>query len=179
MDESLVDEKRKMLEQKFYAKHKMKRDALASKLDSQIKQKGSHDPNNPFVFNQLNISVMNPAMNMDRRIEMGIIAQRQRRRFNQLRRLGIRIPSPYKRVHSVRTYPKLVQDELVRYPETILEDSDYESDATCLKKYSTDPLPYLTKNDQQKRNAIEMNSDPVRIWNARRKKGQHNYQSLG
>jgi hypothetical protein len=44
--------------------------------------KGSHDPTNPFVFSQLNISVMNTMMDVDRKIEMGIIAQRQRRRFN-------------------------------------------------------------------------------------------------
>ena len=36
--------------------------------------KGSHDPNNPFVYNQINISVLNPGMNLDRRIEMAIIA---------------------------------------------------------------------------------------------------------
>ena len=70
--------------------------------------KGSHDPTNPFVFSQLNISVMNTMMDVDRKIEMGIIAQRQRRRFNQLKRLGVSIPKTYKRIFSITVFPKQI-----------------------------------------------------------------------
>ena len=37
---------------------------------------GGHDPNHPACANQLNISVHNALLTVDRRIEMGIIAQR-------------------------------------------------------------------------------------------------------
>jgi len=55
---------------------------LAMEMNENNMAKGSHDPTNPFVFSQLNLSVLNTMMNIDRRIEMGIIGQRQRRRFN-------------------------------------------------------------------------------------------------
>ena len=43
----------------------------SQQLGSQI---GGHDPNHPSCWQQLNISILNLAMNVDRRIEMGIIA---------------------------------------------------------------------------------------------------------
>ena len=68
-------------------------------------------------------------MNIDRRIEMGIIAQRQRRRFNQVRRLGMHIKqNQYKRIFRVTTFPKMIQEALCKYPEVILDDSCYEDD---------------------------------------------------
>lgn len=81
---------------------------MASKYNGHNKQQGSHDPSNPFVYNQLNHSVLNQMMNMDRRIEMAIVGQRQRRRFNQLRRLGVVIPDEYKRIHKVTLVPQQI-----------------------------------------------------------------------
>ena len=137
--------------------------------------KGSHDPSNPFVYSQLNISVLNTMMNTDRRIEMGIIGQRQRRRFNQMRRLGVKIPKSYKRIFSARCLPKLIQEELVKYPETITDDSDYESDSACRQKYTDDPLKYIISSDEKKRTAIEQNAEPRRIHEARTKRGDLNF----
>jgi len=67
---------------------------------------------------------------------MGIIAQRQRRRFNQVRRLGIKVPRSYKRIFKVTVYPKVIQEALVSYPETIEEDSSYEDDDAVVRKFS-------------------------------------------
>ena len=75
-------------------------------------------------------------MNVDRRIEMGIIAQRQRRRFNQVRRLGLDVPRSYKRIFRVTGYPKVIQEALVKYPEVIEEDSSYEDDDTVLNLHA-------------------------------------------
>ena len=56
----------------------------AKKLDDEIvkagfsleigSQIGGHDPHHPVCWQQLNISINNYMMNIDRRIEMGIIA---------------------------------------------------------------------------------------------------------
>ena len=82
-------------------------------------------------------------MNTDRRIEMGILAQRQRRRFLQVKRLGIKVPTSYKRIFMATLYPRVIQEALVEYPETVLNDEDYESDSEVLRKYSNDPLVYI------------------------------------
>ena len=63
---------------------------------------------------------------------MGIIAQRQRRRFNQVRRLGLKVPNDYKRIFKVTGYPKVIQEALVKYPEVLEEDSSYEDDDSVL-----------------------------------------------
>ena len=106
---------------------------------------------------------------------MGIIAQRQRRRFQQVRRLGIVVPLSYKRIHSIRRYPNAVQTELVKYPETIAEDSEYESDTVVLRRYAEDPVAYIKKKDDRHRDAIEMNGEPRRLWAARSKRGEKNH----
>lgn len=66
----------------------------------------------------------------------------------------------------------------MRYPETIEDDSDYEDDATVVRKYTRDPVAYIKAKDDRKRDAIEMNAEPYRIRNARTKKGDKNYKDL-
>ena len=78
-------------------------------IKRQMKSIGSDDQK----LNQLNVAVLNTMLTIDRRIEMGIIAMRQRRRFKQVRRLGIKVPDSYVRVHSIKSMPKIVQNELV------------------------------------------------------------------
>ena len=94
-------------------------------------------------------------IDLDRRIEIGIIAQRQRRRFNQVRSLRIPIPDNYKRVYSVLNFPKAIQEALVTYPKLVEDDSDYEDDDQVVKKYGDDPLKYVESQDARKREAIQ------------------------
>ena len=68
---------------------------------------------------------------------MAILAMRERRRFNQLRLLGIKIPIDYVRVFSFVRHPRKVQMELVKYRSAVEEDSEYEDDETVLKKYKS------------------------------------------
>jgi hypothetical protein len=39
-------------------------------------------------------------------------------------------------------------------------------------------LTYILKNDTNKRNAIEMNTAPTRLYNARKKRGHNNFKNL-
>ena len=75
-------------------------------------------------------------------------------------------------------YPRFIQEQLIKYPETIEEDSSYEDDDHVQHKYSQDPLPYILGKDNRKRDAIEMNGEPTRIWNARTRRGDKNYKCL-
>lgn len=77
------------------------------------------------------------------RVEMAIIAQRERKRFNQVRRLGIEVPISYVRIWSLKMYPQSLQKELFKFPATLMEDSEYESDEEVLKKYKDDPVKYI------------------------------------
>ena len=109
---------------------------------------------------------------------MGIIAQRQRRRFNQVRRLGLDVPRSYKRIFRVTGYPKVIQEALVKYPEVIEEDSSYEDDDTVLNLHAQNPVVYIKSKDDRKRDAIEMNAVPHRIQEARTRRGDKNYGDL-
>ena len=60
---------------------------------------------------------------------------RERRRFNQLRHLGIQIPIEYVRAYSFVRHPRKVQMELVKYKSAVEEDSEYEDDDSVLNKY--------------------------------------------
>ena len=53
------------------------------------------------------------------------------------------------------TLPQFIQTELFKYPETVENDSSYESDSQVLRKYKDDPLEYIIGNDARKREAIE------------------------
>ena len=66
---------------------------------------------------------------------MGIIAGRERRRFNQMRRLGIEIPFHYVRIMHPKKWPKIITKELVKYPHAITDDSEYEEDEDVIEKY--------------------------------------------
>lgn len=76
---------------------------------------------------------------------------RQRNRFKQVKKLGISVPSNYSRVYSITTLPKSIQDELIKYPETVQDDSSYESDGEVALKYKDDPLKYIIGRDMIKR----------------------------
>jgi hypothetical protein len=60
-----------------------------------------------------------------------------------VRRLGLKVPLTYKRIFSVKLLPMMIQDELVKYPQTIEEDSSYEDDNTVKKKFIKNPLEYI------------------------------------
>ena len=111
---------------------------------------------------------------------MAIIAQRQRRRYHQVRRLGFKIPLTYKRIYNLRLFPKAIQEELVKYPETILDDSDYEPDEEIARNqdYKEDITRYIIKNDERKRELIESQGQPKRIRAARTAKGHNNFKDL-
>jgi hypothetical protein len=72
----------------------------------------------------------------DKKCEMAILALRERRRYNQVRRLGIKVPLGYARIYSIKLMPKDVQNEMLKYPSGITDDSDFEDDAEVLAKYS-------------------------------------------
>jgi hypothetical protein len=91
---------------------------------------------------------------------MAILAMRERRRFNQLRLLGIKIPIEYVRVFSFVRHPRKVQMELIKYRSAVEEDSEYEDDETVLNKYKSnfrlilllnfadDPITYIQQYSQ-------------------------------
>jgi hypothetical protein len=66
---------------------------------------------------------------------MGILAQRERRRFNQVRKLGFNVPISYVRIRSIKTYPEPIQKELLTYFQAITADSDFEEDEVVVEKY--------------------------------------------
>jgi hypothetical protein len=60
------------------------------------------------------------------------------------------------------------------------DDSDFETDEQVLanEEYQQDITRYIVKNDERKREAIESNADPKRIWAARQAKGENNFKDL-
>ena len=76
--------------------------------------------------------ILNTYSNFDMKCEMGILAMRERRRFNQVRRLGIEVPIEYVRIYSFIRQPKSLQMELYKYKSAIIDDSEYEDDQTIL-----------------------------------------------
>ena len=115
-----------------------------------MKYSGDTDKNPVEKSNRLNYEVRNQMLTGDRRIEMGILAMRQRNRYKQVKKLGLKVPDEYLRIHGVKTLPKTTQDALVQYPETILEDSSFEDDEVVLQKYKYDTLKYIVAQDNQK-----------------------------
>jgi hypothetical protein len=92
--------------------------------------------------------------------------------------MGIKVSSNYKRIHSVKTLPKGIQEELVAYSETVLEDSSYESDEDVRRKYGADPVTYIIANDVRKKEAMQRNEEPRRIQKAREAKGRSNFKNI-
>jgi len=68
----------------------------------------------------------------------------------------------------------------VKYPETILNDSDYESDNEVVNNpaYKADIKKYIVKNDERKREVIESQGQPKRIHAARTARGHNNFKDL-
>ena len=60
----------------------------------------------------------------------------------------------------------------------IEDDSEYESDEDVLKHYAKDPIPYIKKKDDRYRDAIEMNGEPRRLLQARKKLGLQNHDII-
>lgn len=54
-----------------------------------------------------------------------------------MRRLGIKVPDEYIRIRSIKLINKHIQQEILRLPHCILDDSEYESDSEVLRKYSS------------------------------------------
>ena len=102
---------------------------------------------------------------------MAILGLRQRNRYRQCRRLGFQVPESYIRVKNIRLLPAWIQEELLKYPDTINEDSSYEDDNQLMKKYKHDPMAYIIAEDQQKKEALEQGGEPTRLNKARRNKG--------
>ena len=95
-----------------------------------------------------------------------------------MRRLGLKVSRKYKRIFKVTRYPKIIQEELVKYPETLAEDSSYEDDDEVIRNHATNPVAYIEGKDGRKRDAIEMCGEPYRIRTARTKRGDKNYKSF-
>lgn len=68
---------------------------------------------------------------------MAILAMRERRRYLQLRRLGVKVPISYTRIWGFVTLPKKIQEEIMKYPSCLEDDSEYEDDSVVLSKYSS------------------------------------------
>ena len=102
---------------------------------------------------------------------MAIIALRQRRRFMQVRRCNIKVPVSYKRIHTIQDFPRDLQEEILRYPDTVEEDSDWEPDEQVKARYADDPLSYITRDDERHREAVEQNGVPRRLHRARARRG--------
>ena len=79
----------------------------------------------------------------------------------------------------VTLFPKQVQEELVNYPETILDDPYYLLDEQCMQKYGSNPMVYLMASDQSLREQIEQGGEPSRYYEARRNRGLSNFKNLG
>ena len=81
-----------------------------------------------FIENMLNKRVRDIGLSKDVKTEIVLISMRQRRRFLQCKRLDLPVPTLYKRVHSVKTLPRFLQDELLKYSDVIARDPLYVQD---------------------------------------------------
>ena len=108
----------------------------------------------------------------DRRTEIGALAMRQRRRYKQVKKLNLEVPNDYVRIHSIRLFPQAIQDELVKYPEIVENDSSYEDDQQVLKRYKRDPLKYIIGNDRLKQTEIENGGEPWRLQRIKKERGE-------
>ena len=66
----------------------------------------------------------------------------------------------------------------MKYKVAIEDDSEYESDHAVLKNYAEDPVSYIKKKDDSNRDEIEMNGNPRRLLEARKKLGLQNYDII-
>ena len=88
------------------------------------------------------------------------------------------MPRQYKRIFRVTIFPKLIQEALVEYPETIEEDSSWEDDDSVVANYADDPVKYIMAKDPRKRDTIEMNGEPYRLQNAKKRRGHKTYRTF-
>lgn len=66
---------------------------------------------------------------------------------------------------------------MIQYPHAITDDSDWEPDEQVLTKYKDNPISYITKGSQRKREQIEgSKGSPRRIKSARVKAGHYDIQ---
>lgn len=117
------------------------------------------------------MGVLSEALTGDRRVELAILGQRQRNRYLQCKRLKLKIPANYAKVRSIRLLPKFIQEELLKYPEAVEQDSSYEEDQNVLASFKQNPISYILGSDLQKKEQLEQSGQPYRILNARKKKG--------
>ena len=98
--------------------------------------------------------------------------------MRQVRKLGIKVPRSYQRIQSIKLMPSQIQEELVKYPETIENDSSYEDDDAVLKKYKEQPLKYILGADHIKKMQLQDGGEPVRIHEARKARGIENIKEI-
>ena len=79
----------------------------------------------------------------------------------QCKKLGLEIPNSFARPHSIRVAPKAIQEELLKFPETILEDPSYEDDKVVLMKYKDDPVKYILSSDLENRTHLQQGGEPT------------------
>ncbi|CDW84922.1 UNKNOWN [Stylonychia lemnae] len=151
-------------------------------MQSVFKIGRNHDPSvdgpKPYIVNQLNVAPHNYSLTFDMRVEMAILAMRERRRYNQVRRLRLDIPMSYARIKKFTILPRPIQEELIKYPSSVIEDSDFEDDDIIRNKYQSDPVKYICQNSQYKREKLEAGGKPNRIWAAREKSGDIKYTDI-
>ena len=57
-------------------------------------------------------------------------------------------------MYSIHHFPYKIQETLVTYQDTILDDSDFEDDQEVLVKYKDKPLDYIEKTSSRKMEEI-------------------------
>ena len=120
---------------------------------------------------EFHLNLMFAHMRKECIMESFIIAMRQRRRFQQCRQLGLTIARRYKRIASIRVAPQDIQEELIKIPHAVEEDSSYEADEVVVRKYKRDPLKYIIANDPEKMELIKSKRTANRYTAALKKIG--------
>ena len=49
----------------------------------------------------------------------------------------------YVRIYSFKVFPQKIQKEILKYPSTIKDDSEYEDDERVMEIYKDDPVKYI------------------------------------
>ena len=110
---------------------------------------------------------------------MGILALRERRRYNQCRRLGFHIKFTYKRIQKPTLFPHYTVNEIMENDSCLLEDSEYEDDEEVLKKDpATIAEDYVHNKTTMHREILEMKGEPYRLYRARIKHTGHKFKDI-
>ena len=85
--------------------------------------------------------------------------------------MQLKIPRRYKRIASIKLAPSDIQDELVKIPSVLEEDSSFESDEIVIRRYKKDPLRYVLADDAEKMEFVKNKREANRYYAALEKIG--------